>query len=80
MGTTSEQPLVERSPVSEDYPLSAVPQAARKSIWSLAPLLMGFTLYSGTLFAGGRVGPAFRFWPDLVILIVVGNLIVDNTG
>ncbi len=62
--------------MSEDYPLSAVPVAARKSIWSLAPLLMGFTLYSGKLFAGGRVGPAFRFWPDLVTLIVVGNLIL----
>lgn len=74
--TSEEQQLIARSPVSEDYPLSAVPVSARKSIWSLAPLLMGFTLYSGTLFAGGRVGPSFRFFPDLVSLIVVGNLIL----
>ena len=74
--TSEEQQLVARAPVSEDYPLSAVPASARKSIWSLAPLLMGFTLYSGTLFAGGRVGPSFRFFPDLVSLIVVGNLIL----
>ncbi|MGL4619288.1 cytosine permease [Chroococcidiopsis sp.] len=74
--TSEEQQFVARSPVSEDYPLSAVPASARKSIWSLAPLLMGFTLYSGTLFAGGRVGPSFRFFPDLVSLIVVGNLIL----
>jgi cytosine permease len=61
---------------TEDYPLSPVPEAARRSIISLAPILAGFTLYSGTLFAGGLVGPSFRFWPDLVTLILVGNLIL----
>ncbi len=61
---------------TEDYPLSAVPAAARKSLISLAPILAGFTLYSGTLFAGGAVGPSFQFWPDMILLIVVGNLIL----
>ena len=75
MSTTSEPELV-RSQADEDYPLSAVPLNARKSIWSLAPLLMGFTLYSGTLFAGGLVGPAYRFFPDLVGLIIIANLIL----
>ncbi|PPS44224.1 cytosine permease [Chroococcidiopsis sp. TS-821] len=75
MSSTSEQNLATRSPVSEDYPLNAVPPEARKSLWSLAPLLIGFTLYSGTFFAGGRVGPAFRF-TDLVGLIVAGNLLL----
>ncbi|MUL39025.1 cytosine permease [Gloeocapsopsis dulcis] len=74
MSSTSEQ-LAARSQVNEDYPLSTVPLDARKSLWSLAPLLIGFTLYSGTLFAGGRVGPAFRF-PELVSLIVAGNLLL----
>lgn len=76
MSSTSNQQALARSHNNEDYPLSAVPQAARKSIWSLAPLLIGFTLYSGTLFAGGKVGTAYRFWPDLVGLIAVGNLIL----
>ncbi|OKH27672.1 cytosine permease [Chroogloeocystis siderophila] len=75
MSSTSEQNLATRSPASEDYPLSAVPLEARKSLWSLAPLLIGFTLYSGTLFAGGRVGPAYRF-TDLVGLILAGNLLL----
>lgn len=61
---------------SEDYPLSPVPEAARRSIISLAPILAGFTLYSGTLFAGGLVGPSFQFWPDLVGIILLGNLIL----
>jgi cytosine permease len=62
----------------EDYPLSAVPQSVRKSLVSMAPILIGFTLYSGTLFAGGLVGPAFKFWPDLLGLIVTGNLILGG--
>ena len=69
MATTQNQKLV-----TEDYPLSAVPFSDRRSIWSLAPLLMGFTLTSTTLFAGGQLGTAFRFWPDLIGLILVGNL------
>ncbi len=66
------------SSASEDYPLASVPLSARKSMASLAPLLIGFTLYSGTLFAGGLVGPAFKFFPDLIGLIVVGNLILGT--
>jgi len=61
---------------AEDYPLTPVPASARRSMISLAPILAGFTLYSGTLFAGGLVGPSFQFWPDLVGIILLGNLIL----
>lgn len=71
MSTTSYQELQ----ADEDYPLSAVPPESRKPLWSVALMLLGFTLYSGTFFAGGLVGPAYRFW-DLVGLIVIGNLIL----
>ena len=70
------EPTTEPPKQGEDFPLSPVPPSARKSLWSLAPLLIGFTLYSGTLFAGGLVGASFRFFPDLVGLIVLGNLIL----
>ncbi|WP_222427427.1 cytosine permease, partial [Hyella patelloides] len=74
---TVESTSVEQLPQkNEDFPLTAVPSSSRKSIWSLAPILIGFTLYSGTLFAGGLVGTNFRFFPDLVGLIVLGNLIL----
>lgn len=76
MATTTEPSTGSPSRGSEDYPLSPVPQTARRSFISLAAILVGFTLYSGTLFAGGLVGPSFRFWPDLVGLIVIGNLIL----
>ncbi len=76
MSITTESEVGKNSLVEEDYPLSPVPWSARKSIWSLAPLLMGFTLTSTTLFAGGKIGPAFRFAPDLLTLIVIGNLLL----
>jgi cytosine permease len=76
MNAFTKPQVVDRSQAGEDYPLSAVPPEARKSLWSLAPILMGFTLYSGTLFAGGLVGPQFRFFPDLVGLILLGNLVL----
>ncbi|MCL1472717.1 cytosine permease [Argonema antarcticum] len=78
MNTTSEPEFSTLTPVSEDYTLSAVRANARKSMRSLAPLLIGFTLSCGTLFAGGLVSPAFRFWPDLVGLIILGNLILGS--
>lgn len=79
MSTTTE-PQSESKPhlIEEDYPLSAVPPAARKPLWSVALMLLGFTLYSGTFFAGGLVGPQFRFFPDLILLLVVGNLILGT--
>ncbi|NET49468.1 MAG: cytosine permease [Merismopedia sp. SIO2A8] len=74
--TKTRPPIGERGAETEDYPLSPVPLRARKSLISLAPLLIGFTLYSGTLFAGGIVGPSVQFWPNLMGLILAGNLIL----
>lgn len=74
--TLTTEPAVSPSGVTEDYPLGPVPLSARRSLLSLAPILAGFTLYSGTLFAGGIIGPSFQFWPNLVGLIVIGNLIL----
>lgn len=76
--TTEPQAGAKPHLVEEDYPLSAVPLSARKPLWSVALMLLGFTLYSGTFFAGGLVGPAFRFFPDLIGLLVVGNLILGT--
>lgn len=74
--TDSSSPQGSGAAATEDYPLSRVPVQARKSLISLAPILIGFTLYSGTLFAGGLVGPSAQFWPDLLGLILLGNLIL----
>ena len=76
MSLSTEPKAIETS-VAEDYPLSPVPKTARKPFWSLCLLLMGFSLTSTTLFAGGALGPAFSF-PQLILVIVLGNLILGS--
>ena len=76
MSTMIEPSLSGQVTQKEDYPLSSVPAEARRSIWSLAPLLMGFAFTSTTLIAGGQIGPAFKFFPDLILLIVIGNVVL----
>jgi cytosine permease len=78
MRTMIESEMVGKSSQKEDYPLSPVPTEARRSVWSLAPLLMGFAFTSTTLIAGGQIGPAFKFFPDMVMLIIIGNLVLGT--
>ncbi len=77
MSVISGSQVVDRSQASEDYPLTPVPLDARKPLWSLAPLLMGFALTSTTLFAGGAIGPAFRF-SDMIWIVLIGNLLLGT--
>jgi cytosine permease len=52
--------------VDPDYPIDPVPPAARKSLFSLAIVLLGFTFFTPTMLAGAQVGAAFPasslFW------------------
>jgi len=76
--SSPESQVLERSQqAAEDYPLVPVPMDARKPIWSLAPLLMGFALTSTTLFAGGAIGSAFSF-NSMIGLVLVGNLLLGG--
>ncbi|MFV0383394.1 cytosine permease [Paracoccus sp. (in: a-proteobacteria)] len=61
---------------TQDYPLSEVPMSARKGLASLCVVLLGFTFFTATMFAGGRIGLAFPMWPDLVMIILAGNLLL----
>ena len=60
----------------QDYPLSEVPPSARKSLTSLSAVLLGFTFFTATMFGGGSIGTAFPFYPDLVGIMIVGNLLL----
>ncbi|WP_203141517.1 cytosine permease [Marinobacter mangrovi] len=62
-------------PEEQDYPLSAVPQTARKSVWSMGLVLLGFTFFTATMWAGGSVGTAFDFHTMLLVLLA-GNLLL----
>lgn len=58
-----------------DFPLSEVPPGARKSLLSTAVMLFGFTFFTATMFAGGKLGMAFDF-TTLIWAAVLGNLLL----
>lgn len=61
----------------QDYPLSPVPMDQRKSVWSMGLVLLGFTFFTATMWAGGSVGVAFDFSTMLMVL-AVGNLLLGT--
>ena len=61
---------------NEDFPLEEVPLTRRKGFWSLLWVLAGFTFFSATMFAGAKIGSSFSFFPDLLAVILIGNLIL----
>jgi len=65
----------EPTPKEQDYPLSPVPMDQRKSVWSMGLVLLGFTFFTATMWAGGSVGVAFDFSTMLMVL-AVGNLLL----
>lgn len=71
-------PGTKRADAAQDYPLEPAPAHARQGFWSLTVVLTGFTFFTATMFAGGNIGPAFRFFPDLLLVILVGNLLLGG--
>lgn len=59
----------------QDYPLTEVPEGARRSDRSITLILFGFTLFVGSFAAGGQVGPGFSFWQVLGV-IFLGSLLL----
>ncbi|MDP8236738.1 MAG: cytosine permease [Candidatus Erginobacter occultus] len=59
-----------------DYPLSPVPSSARRGLVSISVVLLGFTFFYPTMYAGARIGHACRFWPDLFLILGAGSLIL----
>lgn len=62
--------------IVEDFPLEEVPKENRKSFWSLTSVLLGFTFFTATMWAGGTLGTAFKLFSDLLIIITFGNLLL----
>ncbi|MYZ51905.1 cytosine permease [Malikia spinosa] len=61
--------------LDHDYPLSEVPAGARKGLLSTSILLFGFTFFTATMFAGGKMGMAFDF-KTLIWASIAGNLLL----
>ncbi len=58
-----------------DYPLSEVPRSERKGLLSISLLLLGFTFFTATIWAGASLGNAFSV-KDLILAIIIGNLLL----
>ncbi|MEH6412343.1 cytosine permease [Pseudomonas putida] len=55
-----------------EFPLSEAPQSARKGLLPIAMVLFSFTFFTGTMFAGGKLGMAFSF-VDMLWVATLGN-------
>ncbi|QTF09822.1 cytosine permease [Brenneria izadpanahii] len=64
-----------RNEVPTDYPLSAVPLSARKGLLSTSLVLVSFTLFTATMFAGGKLASGFTFG-ELLWVVLIGNLLL----
>lgn len=58
-----------------DYPLIEVPKDKRRGLLPMAVILLGFTFFTATMWAGGTLGTAFSF-SELLLVILVGNLLL----
>lgn len=66
---------VDDAVIDPDFPLTPVPASHRRSFWSIAIVLLGFTVFAPTLMAGATIGAAFPFAEFLVVL-AVGSLVL----
>ncbi|MFI0473784.1 cytosine permease [Halomonas sp. HMF6819] len=60
---------------TSDYPLSEVPASARKGLLSTSVVLLGFTFFTATMWAGGSLGQAFPIG-KLLWIVLLGNLLL----
>lgn len=58
-----------------DFPLSEAPRSARKGLLSISMVLFSFTFFTGTMFAGGKLGMAFNF-VDMLWIAAIGNILL----
>ncbi|KPP99367.1 cytosine permease [Marinobacter sp. HL-58] len=65
------------TPQEQDYPLSPVPMDQRRSVWSMGLVLLGFTFFTATMWAGGSIGVAFDF-STMLLVLAAGNLLLGT--
>ncbi|WP_304508506.1 cytosine permease [Anaerotignum sp.] len=66
--------------VHDDYALEPVPERARRGLVSMSVVMLGFTFFAASMWTGGALGIGFDFFPDLLIVVLFGNLILGVYG
>jgi cytosine permease len=60
---------------SNDFEQSNVPAESRRGFWSMLVVMLGFTFFSASMFAGGRLGAGMTF-QGFLLTVLAGNLIL----
>ncbi len=60
-----------------ESPLTETPLSQRKGFFPIALVLFSFTFFTGTMFAGGKIGVAFEF-TDILWIVAIGNLLLGT--
>ncbi|AUG99585.1 cytosine permease [Prodigiosinella confusarubida] len=58
-----------------EFPLSEAPKEGRRGLLSISMVLFSFTFFTGTMFAGGKLGVAFPL-VDMLWIAIIGNLLL----
>ncbi len=66
--------------VHDDYALTPVPENERRGFFSISMVMLGFTFFAASMWTGGSLGTGLRLWPDLVVTVLAGNLILGVYG
>lgn len=61
--------------VDRDFSLTEVPQTERKGFWSMFVLMVGFTFFSASMWAGGTLGAGLTAG-EFMLAVLGGNLIL----
>lgn len=60
---------------SHDFELSQIPDKFRRNFFSMFVIMMGFTFFSASMWAGGNLGAGLTL-KDYLIAVLIGNLIL----
>ena len=58
-----------------DYELEAVPANARRGFWTLLAVMLGFTFFSASMWAGGTLGEGLSL-ARFAAVVLSGNLVL----
>ncbi|MCC8195167.1 MAG: cytosine permease [Deltaproteobacteria bacterium] len=64
----------------DDYAQTPVPAQERRSFFSISMVMLGYTFFAASMWTGGALGTGLRLFPDLVVTILAGNLILGVYG
>ena len=60
-----------------DYELEAVPANARRGFWTLLAVMLGFTFFSASMWAGGTLGEGLSL-ARFALVVLCGNLVLGG--